>query len=268
MSPNSNKMKSLITLSIVGFLLFTNFVCQPIDVRKSMVHFDQAFLPVLMHTYKGDMHQAKRAVFYLEFQWQKLRNQHEFIRPEPEWQDAFRRIDEWLGDAYTAIDANDAKLAMAQLEHVRYEFMELRERFRINYYLDYLYDFQASAELLTETAGDEMLCLMAWEELEQMAMDANAAWRDVQYQPVDAVLYELDAEKLARLDDHMQRVTGLMKNLNAAIETADRAEVAQACKKLEPAFTEVLWVFGNINASTTYYAERKADNININAIIR
>ncbi|MDX1940460.1 MAG: hypothetical protein SFU99_07905 [Saprospiraceae bacterium] len=260
-------MKTLLTLTITTFILITNLNCQSADVRKSMVHFDQAFLPVMMHVYQGNMYQAKKSVFYLDFKWQKLRNQYEFARVESAWRNAFVQIDEYLGNAYMAIDGNNAKLALAQLQQVKDEFVALRERYRIEYYLDYLYDFQATASTLTETSADEMLCLMEWEDLEQMSLETNQAWQDVRFQPVDVEFYELDIEKMTLLKAKMQVMTTLIKNLNKAIESANRAEVAKACAKIQPALVEVLWVFGNIDASATYYADNNSESIG-NPIIR
>lgn len=267
MSLNPIAMKTLLTLTIASVILCANINCQSVDARKGMVHFDQAFLPVMMHVYKGDMYQAKKAVFYLDFQWQKLRNQYEFARKESQWRDAFQNIGERLGDAYAAIDGNNAKIAFAQLEQVKDEFITLRERFGIDYYLDYLYDFQAATNTLMETSEDEMICLLQWEDLEQMALETNQAWQDVRFQPIDVELYELDIEKASLLKAKMQVMTTVINNLNKAIDSANRAEVAKACKKIEPAFVEILWVFGNFDASATYYADNKSESIG-NQIIR
>ena len=85
-----------------------------------MVRFDQAFIPVLMAVDQGDIYKAKSAVFYLEFQWQKLNNQYSnLLSGNEDWQEAFRRVNDWLGDAYFAIDNNDPKLASNQLGHVK-----------------------------------------------------------------------------------------------------------------------------------------------------
>ncbi|HMO40793.1 MAG TPA: hypothetical protein PKC76_05845 [Saprospiraceae bacterium] len=261
-------MKTLLTFSIASVLLLTNFVCQPLDIRKGMVQFDQAFLPVLMHTRQGDMNEAKKAVFYLDFQWQRLRNQYEFSHTEHEWREAFRQINEHLGKAYQAIDANQPALALWQLESVRQEWTNLRTRYRIDYYLDYLYDFQEAADLLTETATDEMLCLQAWEDLEKMAAETAAAWQEVRYYPLDADLYELDADKIELLRARMQTVAAVLQNMEKAIETADRAQVAAVCTRLQPAFLKVLWVFGNDNASTTYYARNRAHMPDYHSLIQ
>ena len=76
-------------------ILFSSIVaCQPYDLKKAMVHFDQAFIPVLMAVDQGDIYKAKSAVFYLEFQWQKLNNKYgDLLQSNEDWQEAFA---EWM----------------------------------------------------------------------------------------------------------------------------------------------------------------------------
>lgn len=253
-------MKTLLSITLGITLVFNNFFCQPAGIQKSMVHFDQAFLPVYKYAYEGNMNEAKQAIFFLEFQWQQLRNQHEFARQDANWRNAFSKTDKALGDAYYAIDDNNSRLAFEKLEVAKNAMMALREQYRIDYYLDYLFDFQEAAQLVTETSTDQMLCLMGWGELEDMAQAATNAWRDAQHEPVDVALYELDSEKLMLLKDKMQVVALALDDMNAAMESANRAKVATACKKLEPAYLEVLWMFGNFDASATHYAQRDTKN--------
>ncbi len=257
---NRLRMKTLLSISLGITLIFNNFYCQPAGIQKSMVQFDQAFLPVYRYAHEGKMSEAKEAIFYLEFRWQQLRNQHEFARQDTDWRSAFSKTDKALGSAYYAIDANNAPRALEQLEAAKESLIALRERYRIDYYLDYLFDFQHTARLVTGTSADQMLCRMGWGEIEDMAQTATDAWRDVQHQPVDAALYELNPEKLMQLKENMQHVAQALDDMNQALEGADRAELAAACQKLEPAFLQVLWAFGSFDASAIHYAQRDTKN--------
>lgn len=42
------------------------------DLAKAMLLFDQGYIPAWYYAKTGDMVKAKKAVFYLEFQWQRL----------------------------------------------------------------------------------------------------------------------------------------------------------------------------------------------------
>ncbi len=218
-----------------------------------MVHFDQAFIPVYTYAYEGDIYQAKRAVFFLEFQWQKLRNQYEgYLAEEAE---AMRRIDAWLGDAYYAIDANRMQMATSQLEHVKYEFMMLRETYGLDYYLDRLFDFQADLELLTEAANDEMLCLMEWDEYEFFLEQTRQEWASIQKLPFDAELYEFDAAQLRQLRTQQKNMEDVLKQYTATLGQANRQAIAEASRELQPAFFELLKLFGKFEASRSYFAK-------------
>lgn len=247
-------MKQLAQTIILSSFVFWAANCQTPEIHKPMAQFDQAFLPVLIYSYEGNAHQAKRAVFYLDFQWQKLRNRCLYSLPQEE--EALRRIGDWLGDAYFAIDANAPNLAANQLEHVKYEFMELRSRHGIDYYLDQLYGFHANLSLLAEAANDEALCLMDWEEYEQLLYQTQGQWAQICRQPIDAELYGFDMDKTNRLIQRQLIMKEVLDGFAASAACADRLEMAKSSNALQPAFLDVLKLFGAFEASQTYFAQR------------
>ncbi len=246
-------MRSLLILLLTPSV----FSCQDIDYRKGMVHFDQAFLPVMLYVYEGNLVQAKKAVFNLNFQWRRLQNQHQgAIHSDTEWAERFRRIDGWLDDAYYAIDGNRPLTAINQLEHVKYELIALRRKYNIDYYLDYLYDFQSAADMLAETANDEMLCLLEWEEFTALGQHTEKQWRRVLIQPFDAELYEFDDEQVQLLRQRQAEVTRRLAHLSKVMECADREQIARASIALEPALMNVIRLFGDDPTEQTFFAGR------------
>lgn len=224
------------------------------DIRSQMVRFDQAFLPALEHTLQGDVYEAKRAVFYLEFEWRKLRTrlQHRY----PEERPALSRIDGWLGDAYYAIDANCPVTAANQLEHVKYELMVFRDRHGIEYYLDRLFDFQGGLEVVAEAAADEMLCLMEWSEFEALTHELQREWHTIQRQPFNAALYEFEADQTRQLRFYQQSMDKALDAFAKAVYSAQREDAELAGRKLEPALQRVLHLFGNFEGAQTYFAHK------------
>lgn len=241
----------VVTLSILASLISG---CDTTEVRKSMVHFDRAFIPVLIYAYEGDIHQAKRSVFYLEFQWQKLQKKYEGYLPDEA--EALNRISAWLGDAYYAIDANSPATAANQLEHVKYELMELRRRYGIDYYPDGLYDFQSTIDLLADAAGDELMCRIEWDEYEHLINRAQGAWKAVMEQPFDAGLYEFDETRLGQLKAKQHVMEEVLVEFAETFSCANRQDLAVASQGLQPAFFEVLRLFGSFEASQTYFAHK------------
>ena len=247
-------MKAILSISALATvaLLFSSYT-KP-DIRSQMVRFDQAFLPALEHTLQGDVYEAKRAVFYLEFEWRKLRTrlQHRY----PEERSALSRIDGWLGDAYYAIDANCPVTAANQLEHVKYELMVFRDRHGIEYYLDQLYDFQGGLEVVAEAAADEMLCLMEWSEFVALTHELQREWYLIQRQPFNAALYEFEADQVRQLRFYKQSMGKTLDAFAKAVDNAQRGDAELTSRKLEPALLRVLHLFGNFEGSQTYFAQQ------------
>ena len=110
---------------MIGILVIS-WGFRPTDMRRAMVRFDQAFIPAWLYAEEGNNFRAKAAVFYLEFRWQRLKNQLENTYQEEEIAYDLQRIGQWLGDAYVAIDDDALDRAFIELEHVKYEMMALR----------------------------------------------------------------------------------------------------------------------------------------------
>ena len=247
---------SLITLLLLTFTADCRTDNQPFaDIRKDFVHFDQAFLPVLSYVSENNIYEAKRAVFHLGYHWQQLKNRHEMAVAQPDWQHAFRRVDKHLNAAFFAIDANQKEQALLQLERIKQELIDLRSSYKIDYYLDYLYDFQATATVLQSTVEDEMLTLLEWEDVMAMAVEMNRKWNVVIAKRFDAALYEFDETQQWKFNTTLESATNALNKVNVAMDCAERLEVAKASKKLELAFAEVIRLFGDFESATTYYAQ-------------
>ena len=240
-------------LIAVALVLSTNG-CDLQDIREDMVRFDQAFIPLWAHAQEGNVQKAKAAVFFLEFQWQQLRVKYQFAAEDDEWQETFRRVNDWLGDVYYAVDANRMDLALNQLEHVRYELQQLRRQYHIDYFLDHLYDFQEEVAVLTEASNDEMLCMLEWPEFEELAVSALNHWRRIMIHPFDAAFYGLDAEEERLYQAYRVEMEEVLINFLDVVESADREAIATESFHLEAAFMPLLRLFGDFQSSQTHFA--------------
>ncbi len=247
-------MKYLLRSVLALALVLSTYSCDVQDIKEDMVHFDQAYIPVWVYTYEGNAQRAKAAVFFLEFQWQRLRARYEQSVPEESWQETFRRVNDWLGDVYYAIDANELQLARSQLEHVRYELQQLRREYHVDYFLDRLYDFQDELAILTEAANDDRLCMLEWPEFEELTVAALQRWRNLMVRPFDAGFYGLDAEEERLFDAYKLEMETALIAFADIVETADQEAIAAESCHLEGTFIPLLRLFGNFKASTTYYA--------------
>lgn len=227
-----------------------------IDLRPAMAQFDQALIPAMDYAMQGNSDQAKKAVFFLEHRWQRLRGQLQGRFPAEEPQ--LCRIDEWLADAYYAIDANCPYLAANQMEHAKYELMVLRGLYDIPYYLDGLYDFQGGLEVLAEAACDEQLCLMEWGEVEHLALGLQREWRQLMLGPEDPTIYGLDKEGLAQLRFEQRQVAEALQAFVQATAHGSRAHIEAPARQLQAEFMDVLRKFGDYRGTQSFFAGQGA----------
>lgn len=247
-------MKTLFRYAIAMALVMSTNSCKVLDLKEDMVHFDQAFIPVWIYAQEGDIAKAKAAVFYLEFRWQQLRGKYQHSVEDENWQEAFRRVNDWLGDVYYAIDANQSEVALSQLDHVRYDLQQLRRFYHVDYYLDHLFDFYDELTVLVEAANDDMLCLLEWPEFEVLSVSTLQHWRNLMTHPFDAGLYKFSVEEESLFLTYQAEMEKALVSFAEIVETADREAIAAESCNLELAIRDVLRLFGNFEASRTYYA--------------
>ncbi len=246
---------------LMGFILMSTMMMGTApdvseDLRRDMAHFDQAFIPLWFHVYEGNMTQAKKQVFVVNFKWQQLKNRYGEALEDGAWQDAFCRAEEWLGDAYAAIDQNKGRLALNQLNHVRYEMMELRSQYNIPYYLDEVYRFQEIVQAVAQVVHDDQLCLLEWNELEAMIGRMNTAWVRVKQLDWDPANYELGRRGQEKIRNTQDRITAYLLSFNEQLPHANQLLLAEAARPLEREALYQMRLFGKFNAFTTYFASR------------
>lgn len=231
--------------------------CNTSKVEKAMVEFDEAFIPVYYYTYIDDLERAEKAQTILNLKYQHLYSNFEEIATQAhEWRASFEMVAGWLEEAQFAIRENDADLALLQLDHARYELMDLRWREDIPYYLDNVYDLEATIDLVVEVSTDPMLELYEWCELEKMVEDLEEAWRAVHLANVDPRIFNFDNLAKAKEADRKFNLGLAIKTFTIAAEYADAAVVANAAYNLEVAYLDYLDIFGDFEATKTYYAYR------------
>lgn len=249
-------MRFLILLMMMSTVTLGNVPQRAEDIREDMVYFDQAFIPLWFHVYEGNMSAAKSEVFYVNFKWQQLKNRHGKSSSDGDWQDAFCRAEEWLGDAFMAIDHNDSRLALNQLNHARYEMMELRKKYHIDYYLDEVYRFQEIVQAIAEVVHDDKLCMLEWNEVEAMIGRMNTTWVRITQFELDTRLFDVDRDTKEKLKNGQQRIADELLFFNLQLEQANQLLLAEAIRPLEKDALHQMRLFGKFDAFKTYYASR------------
>lgn len=222
---------------------------------QDMVDFDKAYIPVLYYVRKGELDHAKRAVFYLNHSWQRVNKRYKYLYPQnDDWQEGFRMTDNWLSDAYNAIDGVQPNDAFIFMDHVRYQFIELRFQNKMNYFLDDVWDLEASLDLVEEVAVDHMLCLLEYCEFEELVSDLNESWRTVRKNKIDKGLFDFDKNQSDLLKVRTHKFEIALLDLNQAVEVAEGEDISIAAALLTEAYLEYLYCFGDFISSKHYYA--------------
>jgi hypothetical protein len=247
----------LFIICILAFLPLSNVWGQEVHLEKAMAKFDEAFIPVWVHTFEGNIWEAKGSVFNLAFEWQKFSNRFQNAFPEDAlWAASFDRIDGWLGDAFLAIDDNCAAMAFNQLEHVKYDLQMLRKHKGIDYYLDHIFDLQNDVQTLIVTSSDELLCLLQWAEYDHLVCAINAKWESVELIPFDAEVYGFTAKKEQLLYSFRDEVGMQIDTFNATMDCANREELALASENIELALMQMIALFGDFGTEGGFMAVR------------
>jgi len=242
-----------VLLITIGLLCFG--ACEIEDIHKDMAQFDKAFIPVLYHVYHQDATKAKKAVFNLAFQWQQFNLAYKDLLPENEdWTETFRLVDGWLHDAFVAIDGNRWDWALVQLDHVRFEWMELRMRHRIPYYLDNIWEFQMAYDLVMEVAKDPNLCMLKWDEFEELVYDLNQLWYPVGHERPVLTAWNWDQATFEQFEAHRQTIAECLDRFNESVACADRENLALDCEDINPALWQILALFGEITQGAENFA--------------
>lgn len=221
---------------------------------KDMVQFDQAFIPVLYHVKNGKMAEAKKATLQMRFYWMKLKNRHQFLVNDPAWEDAFCRADDWIDDALQLMHENEPHLTYIQLNQARYEMTELRRQFKIDYYLDYVFNFQEMVETLSEVLHDEKLYLLEWNQLESMIGRMNATWLMMRRQQLNPADFKFNAKERQRLTSLQLNIAKELLFFNDLTAEAHQLKMRIAIEALEREANNLLLLFGDFEGQPTYFA--------------
>lgn len=248
-------MKFLFQLPAYLALVVLMYSCNKPAVEKDMVHFDEAYVPVVYYVYNNDLNKAFSAMFLLDARWQQFNNKYQILfHGDADELDRLRFVNDWLCDATDAIYRNDRHTALIQLDHIKYEMMEIRRSFKMEYFLDYLWDFEGALGMLNDACCEDSTLVCSADEVAFLVDETQFLWEiveDAENMPFSKIL---DSENLALYEKHKKEVNenmqlivaeryGSYKNLEATID------------KTYDAYMKLLTLFGDFNAIPTFYAK-------------
>jgi hypothetical protein len=217
---------------------------------SDMVHFDQAYIPVLAMTSAGEVKASRKALKTLEVEWQKFKSRH-YSTPydDSSWKADLDRVDAKINAAREIILAGDnVKDAHEVLEHVRVIFMELRARNQIDYFIDHLTRFHEPMEKIVLSVKDKAPDSLSAKDLDGIKHAlpvAMALWKTTLASDFDAALFEFNNDQVVLLRTLLQKEELSLERLEQALKQDDKQEIIQAGLAIKPNFAKLFKSFGH-----------------------
>lgn len=230
------------------------YSCDKPGIKKDMVHFDEAYVPVLFHVYHNELEEASNSMYLLDARWQQFQSKYHFLfSKDLDGLERLRYINDWMGDANDAILWDDQHTAMMQLDHIKYEMMEIRRSYKIDYFLDYLWDFEGALSMLSEASCDDNTLVCSDDEMAFLIDETQFLWEMVlkaekmhgsgDFKRIDVSQFE---QYKKEVNENMKLVTaekyGSYKNIETAVD------------KTFESFMNLLTLFGDFESAQTFFA--------------
>ncbi|MEQ1773515.1 MAG: hypothetical protein ABL891_06995 [Burkholderiales bacterium] len=229
-------------------ILLTGFAAN--DIRQDMVKLDKVYIAALALTSQGKVAESRKAVDALQKEWQEFSNRHANTKPgDAQWKGDFDHVTGMVNDA-VKIAASSQKITDAHeaLEHVRDVLMKLRQRNRIDYFIDNLTAFHEPMEVIVLAAKDKTADMLADADIASIRKalpQAEKAWQRVATAKLDANDYMLNTAQTEEARKLMAMENASLAALKAALAAGDKARIAQTAVAIKPNFAKLFMIFGD-----------------------
>jgi len=218
------------------------------NIVKEMVHFDQAYIPVLALTSEEKLQPARAAMKSLKPVWQKFNTKYGTYADDPNWETDIDKIDARIEAAEKIIARGTGlKDAHEELEHVRVVFLNMRERNAIDYFIDYLTRFHEPMEKIVLTVKGKTVNKLSDADIDlikHVLPEAMLLWHATSEVKFDPGLYEFNKQQTRALRELINKEQKALDNLEQAIRAGDREKIIAAGVAIKPNFARVFKSFG------------------------
>ena len=217
---------------------------------KDMVHFDQAYIPVLAMTSAGNVKASQASFAALENVWREFKNKYYSKSGKDDmWQSDFDKLDGYIQASKKIIlSGSNIKNAHVSLEHVKVVLMHLRERNGIEYYIDKLTRFHEPMEKIVLAVKGKTGVLLtdnAVTLVKNTLPEAVQLWQQVSASKFDSALYEFNAAKVEKLGTLVKKEQAALKRLQKAVKANNKVRIIQAGLAIKPNFARLFEAFGH-----------------------
>ena len=224
-------------------------------LRADMATFDRAYIATLALTSQEKLEPSRRAMAVLAPTWQAFRMKYAHINPaDPQWRADFDEVDSRIHHAEAIVMTGTTLLdAHEELEHVRFTFMELRERHGIEYYVDDLTRFHTPMEMIVLAGKDKTPETFTADDLATIKAqlpEATAVWQRIAAREFDAALFGFPESKLTAMQTGIAAETEALAQLERALESGDTAVIIKRSVGIKPNFAALFMLFGDFETVT------------------
>ncbi len=237
------------TVLVAIVLMLTGFSVN--DLRQEMVALDKIYIASLALTSQGKADESRKAVNAVQQAWGVFRNRNYGINPaDKQWQPDFDAVGKKVANAVAIVSVPGADVTKAHeaLEDVRSVLMSLRQRNRIDYYVDGLTAFHHPMEEIVLAAKDKTAQTLSDADIGKIRDTfprAEKLWRVVELSKADAVIYQLSAAQSEDVIKLVKLESAALATLKSALAAGDKAQIAKAAVGVKPNFAKLFMAFAN-----------------------
>jgi len=196
-----------------------------------MLGLDKKFFPVIHSLYKKDLSGAQTATLRLQKEFQKFNNKYESYYKDREWKANFFAASESLEKAIESLETKNEKSAFYQIDRFRYEWIDLRSRYDIDYAYDYLWEVEAMIEILNVSIQYNPECPIDWFEyldLSNEMLDSFKSFENLN----EYNAYNYSTYKRNRIELAIKNLGNRIRILNSACLQTDWSLVVHCSKNI------------------------------------
>lgn len=212
---------------------------------EDTIVLDRAYIPALVLTNQPQKPAAStsESLQRLTAAWAKFQVA---LPPadRPAYAAAIAESDPKIKSADKLLASGSRQAAHDALEGVRIAFWKARVAQGVDYYPDRLTAFHEAMEPLVDLSVNPTADAT---KLRRRLEETSALWSRVESARFDASLYGFDAEKTAQLQGLIRKERGILSQLEAAIGSGNRDELAAGAKTLKGTFSQTLLLFGDFS---------------------
>jgi hypothetical protein len=234
----------VILIAFVALLAFFGG-CKDIEVPRDMVRFDRALIPALMLTSDADTSgEAVMAVKGLKMEFFTLKSRYS----KAGWDAELAEAEALIVKADWEMSGGDHEVAHDSLRRLREVMYDLRKSEGMDYFPDYLTEYDFSIERVEEMMAGNTSAGLSGIEVARVKREVplmQKRWQDVLNAEFDAEVFGFTPRQVEKLNKKLKRETHALADFEWALSNGDGRAVIESFEDLKQRLAEVERLFGD-----------------------